>query len=131
VIDGKPGFTFEAFETLKQKVANDKHVYCNLTIDEMCIKRFLESDTHQNVYGHVNMGTDIVYDCDKIPMVKNALVFLVAGLNGYWKIPVGYFLIDGLNGVERGNLLIKAINLITETGVHLNSITFGWSISEP
>jgi len=39
VIDDKPGFTFEAFETLKQKVANDKHVYCNLTIDEMCVKR--------------------------------------------------------------------------------------------
>jgi DNA transposase THAP9 len=46
VIDGKTGFTFEAFETLKQKVANDKHVCCNLIIDEMCVKRFLESDTH-------------------------------------------------------------------------------------
>lgn len=51
-------------------MANDKHVYCNLTIDEMCVKRPLETDTHQNVYGHVNMGTNIVYDCDEIPMAK-------------------------------------------------------------
>ncbi|KAF0696485.1 THAP domain-containing protein 9 [Aphis craccivora] len=68
--------------------------------------------------------TNVVYDCDEIPVAKNALVFLVVGLNGYWKIPVGYFLIDGLTGIERGNLLAKAIDLITETGVNLQSVTF-------
>jgi len=123
VVDGKPGFTLEALEAIKQKVASD-HVYCNLTVDEMCVKRHIETDTHQNVYGHVNMGTNVVYDCDGIPVAKNALVFLVVGINGYWKIPVGYFLIDGLTGIERGNLLAKAIDLITETGANLHSVTF-------
>jgi len=123
VVDGKPGFTLEALEAIKQKVAAG-HVYCNLTVDEMCVKRHIEVDTHQNVYGHVNMGTNVVYDCDEIPVAKNALVFLVVGMNGYWKMPVGYFLIDALTGIERGNLLAKAIELITETGANLHSVTF-------
>lgn len=34
------------------------------------------------------------------------------------------FLIDGFTGVKRGNILIKAIELITETGASHQSITF-------
>lgn len=124
VVDGKPGFTSEAFEQIKEKV-NLSPVYCNLVIDEMCVKRHIEIDTQQNIYGHVNMGTDAKYnETDEIPVAKNALVFLIVGLNGYWKLPIGYFLIDGLNGIERGNILKQAIYLITETGAHLHSITF-------
>jgi hypothetical protein len=29
-------------------------------------------------------------------------VFLKVSLNGYWKLPIGYFLIDGLNEKECG-----------------------------
>lgn len=64
------------------------------------------------------------YDNDNISEAKNALVFLVVGINGYWKIPIAYFLIDGLNGKERANLLMKAIELLRETGVTLCSVTF-------
>lgn len=108
---------------MKEKVAAGP-VYCNLNVDEMCVKCHVEIDTHQNFYGHVNMGTNVVYDCDEIPVAKNALVFLIVGMNGYWKILVGCFLIDGLTGIERGNLLAKAIDLITETGANLHSVTF-------
>ncbi|XP_008178371.1 uncharacterized protein LOC103307821 [Acyrthosiphon pisum] len=37
VVDGKPCFTKESFETIKNKVLDSK-VYCNLTVDEMCVK---------------------------------------------------------------------------------------------
>jgi len=53
VVDGKPGFTLEA---IKQKVTGGP-IYCNLVVDEMCVKRHIEIDTHQNVYGHINMGS--------------------------------------------------------------------------
>jgi len=32
-------------------------------------------------------------------------LFIVVALNGYWKLLIGYFLIDSLNGKERANLL--------------------------
>lgn len=125
VVDGKPGFTSEAIETIKGKVSQKK-IYCNLIIDEMCVKRRIESDTQQNTYGHVNLGTDISYDCDddKIPLAHNALVFMVVCMNGYWKLPIGYFLIDGLSGQERSNLFQTSIELITNSGAHIHSVTF-------
>jgi len=56
IVDGKPGFTLEALEAIKQ-IVTAGYVYCNFTLDEMCVKRHIEIDTHQNVYGHANMGT--------------------------------------------------------------------------
>lgn len=46
------------------------------------------------------------------------------GINGYWKLPIGYFFINGLSATERSNLLETAIALITETGANLQSVTF-------
>ncbi|CAI6357380.1 unnamed protein product [Macrosiphum euphorbiae] len=70
------------------------------------------------------MGMDYELDNDDIPQARNALVFLVVGLNGYWKLPIGYFLIDSLNGTERSNLLKTAIDLVKDTGAYLKSVTF-------
>lgn len=123
VVEGNPGFTAEAFGTIRQR-AQENPVYCNLVIDEMCVKRLLEVYTQQKMYGHIDLGTNSIYDGDDIPLAKNSLVFLIVGMNGYWKLPIGYFLIDGLNGQERGNLLKIAIDLINDTGAHLHSITF-------
>jgi len=39
-------------------------------------------------------------------------------------LPIGYYLIDGLSGKVRANLLLKALQLINETGVKINSLTF-------
>jgi len=47
---------------------------------------------------------------------------MAIAINIHWKIPVGYFAINGLNG-ERANLLTKFIILLSETNSHLHSIT--------
>lgn len=100
-------------------------VYCNLTVDEMCIKKHIGVDTQHNVFGYIDLGTGKrTDDGDDLPLARNALVFLVVGLNDYWKLPIAYFLIDGMTGAERGNLLTKAIELISETGANINSVTF-------
>jgi len=124
VVNGKPGFTHEAFVVLKDK-CDAGPVYCNLTVDEMCIKKHIEVDTQNNVFGYIDLGTGKhTDDGDDLPLARNALVFLVVGLNDYWKLPIAYFLIDGMTGAERGNLLTKAIELISETGANINSVTF-------
>jgi len=89
-----------------------------------CIKKHVELDTCQNVYIYVNMDTDYELDIDEIPEARNALVFFVVRMNGYLELPIGYFLIDSLSGKERSNLLKTAIDLIDETGTHLNSVTY-------
>jgi len=123
VVDGNPGFTAEAFEAIS-KQAKENIVYCKLVIDEMCIRQHVEMDSQKKMYGFINVGAEYAYDNDNIPLAKNALVFLAVGINGYWKMPIAYFLIDGLNGKERAHLLMKAIDLLNKTGVKLCSITF-------
>ncbi|KAL4121129.1 hypothetical protein QTP88_013694 [Uroleucon formosanum] len=123
VVDGNTGFTAEAFEAIS-KQAKENIVCCNLVIDEMCIRQHVEMDSQKKMYGFINMGADYAYDNENISLAKNALVFLTVSINGYWKMPIAYFLIDGLNGKERANLLMKAIDLLNETGVKLCSITF-------
>jgi len=84
----------------------------------------VEMDTQNNIYGHKNMGANEVYDGDDIPLAKNALVFLAVGINDYWKILLGYFLIDSLTGLERSNLLLTCLEPLHETGTNVNSVTF-------
>jgi hypothetical protein len=105
-------------------IVKKQPVYYNLVIDEMSIHKHIEMDSQRNVYRFVNLEVANDLEGDEIQEAKNALVFLAVGINGYWKLPIGYFLIDGLNGKERANLLQKAIELLSDTGVKINSITF-------
>jgi len=93
-------------------------------IDEMSIREQIEWDGNKT-HGFVDMGSNISIDDDNLVHAKNALVFMAVGVNGHWKMPKGYFLIGGLNGSERGNLLNKCLQLMADTGAKVHSITFG------
>ncbi|KAL4084399.1 hypothetical protein QTP88_028222 [Uroleucon formosanum] len=122
VINGQPGFSKEAFMTIKSK-AEHSTVLCNILVDEMSIRGNIKWDG-KNMYGFVDLGTDISFECDDLPHAKNALVFMTVGINGHWKMPIGYFFINGLNGAERGNLLVKCLELMSDTNSKVHSITF-------
>lgn len=55
---------------------------------------------------------------------KKRMFFMLNCLNSHWKIPVGYFLIDGLNSVERANLIKECLLTLHESGVKIVSLTF-------
>lgn len=61
---------------------------------------------------------------EDVPAASYALVFMAVGLNASWKLLLGYFMIKSLNGDKRANLLTKCYELIADTGVVVNSITF-------
>lgn len=92
----------------------------------MCIRKKLEMDSQRNIYGFINLGMENMTDGNEVQEAKNALVFLAVGINGYWKLPIGYFMIDRLTSRERerANILKKAIELLTDTGAKLHSVTF-------
>lgn len=120
-IDGKPGFTHESFNSIRQKV-QEGVVIVNVVIDEMAIRQHVHWDGH-NYSGFVNLGSDFTYDHDELDLAKNALVFLAVALNSHWKIPLGYFLINSFNAMERANLLNTCLSLLHDTGCHVHSIT--------
>jgi len=73
-------------------------------MDEMAIRQQVEWDG-KKLRGYVDYGTEI--DDDGVPVAREALTFLVVGINHSFKLPVGYFLIDGLSGTQRANLIIQ------------------------
>lgn len=83
VVDGNPGFTKESFEAISNEARN-RPLYCNLVIDEMCIRRYVEMDSQKKILGYINMGAEYSYENNDIPwtLTKNALLFLVVGING-------------------------------------------------
>jgi len=77
VVDGEPGFTFEAFEAIRRKVTETHEpIICNITLDEMAIRKqtiFFNG----KFYGGVDLGTgQDQNDSDNVQQATNALVFL-------------------------------------------------------
>ncbi|CAH1156107.1 unnamed protein product [Phaedon cochleariae] len=124
-IDASPGFLTEAMAALKLKVAEansrGQKILCNLVFDEMAIRKRVEWDG-EKFHGYVDMG--INFQSDNLEEAKEALVFMLVALNSHWKIPVGYFLISGLGGSEKANLVTKCLEFVHESGVIVTSMTF-------
>ncbi len=123
-MDGEPGFTKEALTALKAKVLAAKRdgqkVVCALMLDEMSIRKHVQWDG-KRYRGFVDLGTDI--DDDSLPEATEALVFMAVSLNSNWKVPCGYFLVNGLTGEEKANLTKDCLTKLHEVGVKVVSFT--------
>ena len=95
---------------------------CYFMMDEMAIRRQIDWDGKRFV-GYLDMGVP-VEDNTGLPVVHEALVFLIVSLTEHWKVPVGYFLIDGLGGSERANLVKLCLERLYDCGVRVLSLTF-------
>ncbi|CAH1981442.1 unnamed protein product [Acanthoscelides obtectus] len=127
-VNGSPGFLTEALQALKIKVTEarnqEKEILCNLVFDEMCIMKKVEWDG-KRTYGYVELDIGDAGDTgDTVEEAREALVFMLVALNCSWKIPVGYFLINGLTGAEKANLLEHCLEFVHSSGVTVTSITF-------
>jgi len=121
-INGEPGFTEEAFTVLQHHVSHQspKPVICNLTLDEMAIRKQIEWDGKQ-FRGYVDIGTGV--QDDTLPPATEALVFMVVALNANWKLPVGYFLLNGVNGTDKANLIKQCISRLHDLHIITTSVT--------
>ena len=90
-------------------------------IDEMAIRKHVEWDG-KKYRGFVDLGSGLEED-DSSPLAKNALVMMVVGVNSSWKVPIGYFLVDSLTGLEKANLVKLAIARLFNAGITIVSLT--------
>ncbi|CAB4037339.1 THAP domain-containing 9, partial, partial [Paramuricea clavata] len=123
-MNGEPGFTKDALTALKAKVIaakrDNQEVVCALMLDEMAIRKHVEWDGKQ-FRGYVDLGTGI--NDDSLPEATDALVFMAVSVNSGWKVPCGYFLVNGLTGQEKANLTKECITKLHEVGVKVVSFT--------
>ena len=126
VMDGEPGFTEEALTALKAKVLAGKRdgqeVVCALMLDEMSIRKHVQWDAKADKYrGFVDCGTKV--DDDSLPEATEALVYLAVSVNSNWKVPCGYFLVNGLTAEEKANLTKDCLTKLHKVGVKVVSFT--------
>lgn len=125
-IDAEPGFSEECFNTLKLKneeyKKQNKCLICALVMDEMSIKKGFQRSLDGKMRGYVDIGVGTEGTSD-LPKAKNALVMLVVALNDTWKLPIAFFLINGLSAETKANLINDALMRLHEVGVKITSLT--------
>ncbi|CAH2108786.1 unnamed protein product [Euphydryas editha] len=123
-VDGEPGFCSESLAALKLLVKNAKSErkwICGLCFDEMAIRKSVQWNG-RNYIGYVNYGSQL--ESDAIPIAKEALVFMLTSINGSWKLPVGYFLINGVTAEQKAALVKICIDLVSGCGLDIVAVTF-------
>lgn len=124
-VDAEPGFSEECFTALELKRVEYKQkntkLICSLVIDELGIKKGVQRTRNGKVYGHVDIGGGTANNTNLT--ATNALVMLVVPLDGSWKLPIAFFLIQNLNGASTANLIQEALIRLHNVGVEVSSIT--------
>lgn len=127
-INSAPGFTSEAFDALKSKAdeckKKGKPLYANMIFDEMAIHQHSQWNPNKRKFdGFIDMGVPATED-KPLALAKDALVFLISGVEEDFKIPVSYFLTNGLIAEERVALVNEVLIRLAEIGIVVVSITF-------
>lgn len=114
----------EAIKFLQGKAADGDWCYqkCALMIDGMNIKKHLDYEASSKSYvGYVNYGASLEAEADIL--ATDALVIMAVGVQGSWKLPVGYFLVAGLTAKVQAQLLLESIQLLHGADVDVVSLT--------
>lgn len=100
---GEPGINLEALTAIRNFANSVPYKLIGaLIFNEMAIRQDLDYCQGKFV-GYIDYGNNI--ECDATKLAKEALVFCVVCINACWKIPIAYYLINGINTEQKGNLV--------------------------
>lgn len=127
---GDPGLQDATLVRLKiiveqfKKDNKDKEVICSLVFDEMHIRS--QIFWSQQRLDYVGLASKFGNDSsnDNQTIAKQAMVFLLNGINIDFEFPVAYHLIRSAGKELRKDLLLETIKAVTECGVTISVITF-------
>ncbi|KAJ6649675.1 DNA transposase THAP9 [Pseudolycoriella hygida] len=127
-VDAEPGITEEALKALAIRVdeSKKKGVYLRfcLSMDEMSIRKQIEySKSRKKFYGYVDVGGASI-DHEGTVVATKALVLMLTAINGHFKIPVSYFLTNGLTSYEQANVVNMVLRTFGERGVAVVALVF-------
>lgn len=118
---GDPGFNKQALDNLQKKYKNsNKRILCTLVADEMAL-RHQTTWNGRKTAGVVDFGAGSSNSCE---VATQSYVFILVCMNESWKIPVAYFLVNGLSAETRANLLKTCFSECSNVGVDIVAITF-------
>lgn len=148
-ISGDEGIQSKNMDRLGRIVKNsqEKEIFCSLVVDEIDIRQQISWDPHNGYSGiasEINENSDGSEDSESIAeseevnesiaisrkkkeksnMAKQAIVFILNGINVNFEFPVAYWLIRNLNRFQRKQLLKQVIIAVTLAGIKIVNVTF-------
>jgi len=106
----------------KLTILNTYRIYA-LTIDEMEIKKHVDTDQSGKVQGFQDIGCGPMDSDDQLQATKS-LVVLAIGINAHWKLPLGYSLTNGASTDLQVTLLTDVLTELWDCGCTAVSETF-------
>lgn len=86
-----------------------------MIFDEMHIKRQIEWD-RKTCHGFSSIGNGCTSSDPVLRAATQVFVILVIALDSSWKVPITYFFHKGLNGKDKGTLVLEALKKLYEIG---------------
>ena len=97
-----------------------KYGVVTLMLDAMAIKKHVQYDPQaQTMSGFVDMGDRV----NQTDIASEALVFMVVGLQGYWKAPIGYYLTKSLTPETQRVLVVHALEALHQRNIRVVCMT--------
>ena len=121
-MDAKPGLNQMMLDMLERRCQGDPSKYGRVSImlDAMSIKKHVQYNSHtESMSGFVNLGDGN----SETDVASEALVFMVVGLQGYWKAPIAYFLTKSLSPEPQRVLLSQALEELHARGIQVVCLT--------
>lgn len=87
----------------------------------MSIRQHIEYDG-KKYCGYVDFGEN--FSNDNTTVAKEVLLFMFVCMNGAWKIPIGYFIANGVTAEQKCSLILQTISSLHEAGVKVSALTF-------
>lgn len=95
-----------------------------MSIDEMSIRKQIEySNSKKKYYGYVDFG-GVDIDREGSTVATKALVLTLSDINGHFKIPVAYFLTNGLTSEEQASVVNMVLRTLSENSVVVVALDF-------
>ena len=120
-VDDKPGFSLPMLSCLEERCQNDPKQYenCTLCLDGMSIKQNITFDQSTGTMtGFEDLGDGEEGEDE----AKEAIVFMLVGVTGHWKAPIGYFFTKRLSAEGQKQLLFHALSLLAERNIGIRTV---------
>lgn len=127
-INSSPGFDNDAFDILEKKAkqyfeADKKKLIIACAKDEIHIRTQSQFNAYRMKFdGFVDMGKNLTSQ-GILPLAKEALVFLVCGIEEEFKIPVAYFFINSLDTEQSAFITNQVLTRLSQIGVEVMTLT--------
>ena len=117
------GFNEEAFKELSAHKDDPIFKNCTLVLDAMSVKSHIQYDPSlQRNFGFVDYGGHATSGESDV-MATDSLVCMIVGMEGSWKLPVGYFLTKSITAEVQAGIIREALIRIYDSGISVRVCT--------